>query len=82
LKTFNDEIVSSPVDKLNVAKHFYESLYSASDTDTILQEHFLQLLPNVIAIEQNMTLGSILTKAEIHNTINEMKNCKAPGPVL
>ena len=72
--------IDCSVDKVNVAKRFYDELYRSIPTDQSLQYKFLQHVPRVISSKHNEFLCTAISKNEIYNAICEMKNGKTPGP--
>ncbi|XP_026435518.1 uncharacterized protein LOC113333221 [Papaver somniferum] len=45
-----------------------------------LEEGFLQVLPSIISVEDNMLLTRTPSSQEVYNTLKSMENWSAPGP--
>ena len=72
IETFQNDssqILNTPREKLEIAKRFYEKLYSSTVIDETLQNQFLQHVATIVTADHNALLCSPVTKSKIHNAI-------------
>ena len=74
-----DRLVSDTDGILKETKNFYESLYTAEDTDPNAQEEMFAHIDKTITEEQNEVLSANRSKREILEAITSMANGKSPG---
>ena len=74
-----DRLVSDTDGILKETKNFYESLYTAEDTDPNAQEEMFAHIDKTITEEQNEALSANINKREILEAITSMANGKSPG---
>ena len=75
-KTFENQILNTPADKVHVARQLYEECTGSILIDQTLQHKFLKHVSAPILVELNEFLCTSLSRSQICNAVCVLKNDK------